>query len=62
MVILQRISIVGYRIDIIIDILVVDRLSSIPSAGRKRMRRQSAAPSCYDLIRWLVISMKNLKE
>jgi hypothetical protein len=41
---------VGYRAEIVIEILVVDRLSASAGAGRKR-RRRSAAPSCHDLKR-----------
>jgi len=52
------IVIVGYRAEIVIEILVVDRSSASPGAGRKR-RRRSAAPSCHDLKRRRVISMKN---
>jgi len=50
--------IVGNRAEIVIEILVVDRLSAFPGAGRKR-RRRSAAPSCHDLKRRRVISTKN---
>jgi hypothetical protein len=38
------IVIVRYRAEIVIKILVVDRSSASPGAGRKR-RRRSAAPS-----------------
>jgi len=50
--------IVGYRAEIVVEILVVDRSSASPGAGRKRKRR-SAAPSCHDLKRRQVISTKN---
>jgi len=43
---------VGYRAQIVIEILIVDRLSASPSAVKKRRRRRSAAPSCHDLKRW----------
>jgi len=52
------IVIVMYRAEIVIEILVVDRSSASPGAGRKR-RRRSVAPSCHDLKRQQVISTKN---
>jgi len=52
------IVIVGYRAGIVIEILVVDRSSASPGAGRKR-RRRSVAPSCHDIKRRRVISTKN---
>jgi hypothetical protein len=52
------IVIVRYRAEIVIDILIMDRSSASPCAGRKR-RKRSAAPSCDDLKRQQVISTKN---
>jgi len=49
---------VEYRTEIVVDILVVDRSSASPGAGRKR-RRRSVAPSGQDLKRWQVIITKN---
>jgi len=49
---------VGYRAEIVIEIVVVDRSAASPGAGRKR-RRRSAAPSCHDLKRRRVICTKN---
>jgi hypothetical protein len=50
--------IVGYCAEIVIEILVVDRLSPSPGAGRKR-RKRSVVRSCRDLKRGRVISTKN---
>jgi len=55
--------IVRYRAEIVIQMLMVDRSSAFPGAGRKRRgRKRSAAPSCLDLKRWRVISTKDLTE
>jgi len=56
------IVIVGNHAEMVIKILVVDRLPASPCPGRKRRRRRSAVPSCHDLKRWQVISTKKLKE
>jgi len=55
------IVIVGYQVEIVIEILIVDRLSAPAGAGRKR-RRRSAAPSCHDVERWRVMSTKNSRS
>jgi hypothetical protein len=52
------IVIAKYRVEMVIETLVVDRLSASASVGSKRMRR-SVAPSCHDLKRRRVISMNN---
>jgi len=46
------IVVVGYRCEIVIDILAMDGLSSSPGARRRRKRRTSAVPGCYDVKRW----------
>jgi len=52
------IGIVAYRTEIVIEILVVDRTSASPGAGKKR-RRRSAAPS-YHYLEWRqLITTKN---
>jgi len=43
---------VRYRAEVVISILVVDRLSASPRAGRKRRGRKSVVPCCHDLKRW----------
>jgi len=57
-VILTIIVIVGYRAEVVIEILIVDRSSASPGAGWKR-RRRSSAPCCHDLKRRRVISTKH---
>jgi len=49
--------IVGYRAEIILEILVVDRSSPSPGIGRKR-KRGSPVPSGHDLKWRQVISTK----
>jgi len=56
------ILIVGYRAEIVLQILVVDRSLAAPGAGRRWRRRRSAAPSCDDSKRWQVKSTKLLTE
>jgi len=57
------IVIVGYRAEIVIEILIVDRSSASPGAGRKRRKRSAGgAPSCHDLKRRRVISTKNYRS
>jgi len=46
----MMIVIVRYRAEIVIEMLIVDKSSGYPGAGRKR-RRRSAATSCHDLKR-----------
>jgi len=43
--------IVRYRAEIVIEILVVDRLPASAGGGRKRRRSRIAAPPCHDLKR-----------
>jgi hypothetical protein len=54
----MMIVIVGDCTAIVIEILVTDRLSVFPGAGRKR-RRRSEATSSHNLKRRQVISTKN---
>jgi len=52
-------EIVGYHAEIVLEILIVDRLSASPGAGRKRRRRRrSVAHSCHDIKTQQVISTK----
>jgi len=51
--------IVGYCDDIVIEILIFDRSSASPGAGRQRRRRRSPAPLCHDLKTQRVISSNN---
>jgi len=52
--------IVGYHAEIVIEFLVVVRLSASCGAGSKKRRRRSAAYSCHDLKRRQVICTKKL--
>jgi len=53
--------VVGYRARIVIEILIVDRLSASPGVGMKTRRRRRVAPSHHDLKRRRVIMMTKLK-
>jgi hypothetical protein len=48
--------------EIVITIVIVDRLSASTIAGSMRRRWRLARPSCYDLRRWRVIITKQSKE
>jgi len=57
------ISVVGrYHAEIAIEILLMDRSSPSPGAGRNRSRRRSVAFSGHDCKRCRVISTKKSKE
>jgi len=56
------ILIVGYHAEIVIEIIIVDRLSASSETGRERRRRRRVAPSCHDLKWQQVIGRKELKE
>jgi len=55
------IVIVLYCAEIVIETLILDRLSASPGARRKRTRWRSEVPWCHDLKRRQVISMKKIK-
>jgi len=54
--------IVGYSADIDIEIIIEDRLSTCPGAGRQRRRRRFVAPSCHNLKMRRVIITNQLNE